>query len=227
MTPKLMTRLEVAQFLGIDESSVHRVAGIADERRGSFGYFHGARIDALKVEREEKRKTRASTPRRSPTSEALSISRDELLEMRRSMSRNEIAAALGVNLSRVKRLISTLKLPPAPKAPGAKAQPPKPVAVDDSDEPIMVRAKRRLGGRLSECKMTGRYLLDGHPVRVEAVLRAANLHLNILPAHRDGSCLSRIDGGDAVRDFVPLGNSALADASSWRAESIEATHFVG
>jgi hypothetical protein len=179
-------------------------------------------VVAMKAERDA-RHTPRSKPR-GPRVAAGAPPAEELHRLRHEldMSREDIAKQYGVTLSRVKRWLAYRKI--APRVPAYRSQKraelsPERLAeigalhlLDDSGLPLMERAAKRLGSRLGECRVTGRYTLGGRPVRVEDVLKAAGLHLNILPPHHDGSCLGRRDGCMRVRDTVGLGNSALASA---------------
>lgn len=105
-------------------------------------------------------------------------SREELIAHREAgQTREDMAALYGVPLSRVKRWIKDLDIPPPssePKEPLTKKRPAMGVPMDPEDGlTLLERAKVRLGTRVGH-DYRG-YLLDGRPVRVDILIQAAGL----------------------------------------------------
>jgi uncharacterized protein YjcR len=104
--------------------------------------------------------------------------REELEKLRKYKTRDEIAHHYGVSLSRVKRWIKALSVPPenAVKAKHARARgkAEKRRAIgDDNGLTLLEQARVVLGKRMGE-DFRG-YLLDGRPVRVDVLMKAAGL----------------------------------------------------
>lgn len=98
-------------------------------------------------------------------------------------TRPEIATILGVSLSKVKRILSSVDAEPrATKAAAERARPKQRVRekqnyVDPEEgEGLMERAKVVLGARMGE--KHGCYTLDGLPTSSWSVLKAAGLSVN-------------------------------------------------
>lgn len=109
--------------------------------------------------------------------------RDELVHLRNSgMTREQIAIYYGVALSRVKRWIRELDIPSVPAASVEKEKQKPTEGVDlgpDYGLTLIERAKNALGARMSQ-DYRG-YLLDGRPVRVDILIRAAGLSVPDVP----------------------------------------------
>lgn len=110
--------------------------------------------------------------------------REELLKLRvQGMNREEIASHYGVAVSRVKRWIKELDIPNVATRSAAslrKQRSPQAAALDDDFGLTLVeRAKRALGSRMTN-DYRG-YLLDGRPVRVDILIRAAGLEVPEIP----------------------------------------------
>lgn len=108
--------------------------------------------------------------------------KDELVRLRsHGKSRDEIAKHYGVSLSRVKRWISELGVEtsnePKKTHHSARTKAAKRRAIDGGDDGLTLLEQTRiiLGDRVSE-DFRG-YLLDGRPIRVDALVRAAGLKL--------------------------------------------------
>lgn len=101
---------------------------------------------------------------------------EDIIALReKGMSRKQMAEYYGVTLSRVKRWIVELKIPKAvrrfrKKAVGARFE---------EGLTLVEKARMMLGKRMSE-DFRG-YLLDGRPVRVDVLLRAAGLAIPDVP----------------------------------------------
>lgn len=104
--------------------------------------------------------------------------REEITKLRQSgMNREQIAEYYGVALSRVKRWIRELEIPAVPQASEkSKVRPAEGADLgQDYGLTVLERAKKTLGARMSE-DYRG-YLLDGRPVRVDVLVRAAGLRM--------------------------------------------------
>lgn len=100
---------------------------------------------------------------------------DELQALRDSgLNREEIAAHYGVSLTTVKRWISIHKITKPAKRAGKRKQEPRRRIAPDDGMTLIDKAKEVLGSRLKEDRYRG-YLLDGRPVRTDAVIAAAGL----------------------------------------------------
>lgn len=106
--------------------------------------------------------------------------RAELIKLRQQgLNRDQIAERYGVALSRVKRWIKELDIPAAPEYANRKAKIKSseggPLGVDYGLT-LVEKAKNVLGPRMVEDRNRG-YLLDGRPVRVDILIRAAGLEV--------------------------------------------------
>lgn len=110
--------------------------------------------------------------------------RDELIKLRQQgLSRDQIAEHYGVALSRVKRWVKDLSIPTVPsRSPATMRKQRSPDANSVGDEygmTLIERAKFVLGSRMTQ-DYRG-YLLDGRPVRVDILIRAAGLVVPDVP----------------------------------------------
>lgn len=104
-------------------------------------------------------------------------SREDIIALReQGMSRQHIADYYGVTLSRVKRWIKELKLPAAVTRRRVKRI--RGAALEDGLT-LIEKARIILGRRMSN-DYRG-YLLDGRPVRVDVLVRAAGLTIPDVP----------------------------------------------
>jgi len=106
--------------------------------------------------------------------------RAELVRMRQQgLTREQIAEHFGVALSRVKRWIKELNVPPDGFIRKEKIQHSEgEVLTIDHGLTLVERAKNVLGPRMVEDRNRG-YLLDGRPVRVDILIRAAGLEVPV------------------------------------------------
>lgn len=107
--------------------------------------------------------------------------RTELIKLRQQgLNRDQIAEHYGVALSRVKRWIKELDIPAAPEYAGRrekiKSSEGETLGLDHGLT-LVERAKSVLGPRMGEDRHRG-YLLDGRPVRVDILIRAAGLEMS-------------------------------------------------
>ena len=107
-----------------------------------------------------------------PTKEELEALRDD------GKTREQIAEIYGVSLSQVKRWISSRKVRKKIIRKDIESKPTvssrHPSVIDDDGLPLMERAQRILGDRLTEQKGVG-YKLDGRVSSIERILEAAGL----------------------------------------------------
>ena len=109
-----------------------------------------------------------------PTKEELEALRDA------GKTREQIAEIYGVSLSQVKRWISSRKVRKKIIRKDNESKPlvvtRHPSIIDDDGLPLMERAQRILGDRLTEKRGIG-YRLDGRVCSIERVLEAAGLQM--------------------------------------------------
>lgn len=111
--------------------------------------------------------TRAS--KSPPPAEEIQVLRDE------GLNREEIADRYGVSLTTVKRWIKTYEIKKPSKAGGGRRTDQRSRRLpSDWGLTVLDKAKKILGDRLVEDRWKG-YLLDGRPVRTDAVIAAAGL----------------------------------------------------
>lgn len=107
-------------------------------------------------------------PKQPPRPEELQALRDD------GLNREEIADHYGVSLTTVKRWISIFKITKPSKRTGKRKQEPRRRLPLDDGLTLIDKAKEVLGQRLREDRYRG-YVLDGRPVRTDAVIAAAGL----------------------------------------------------
>jgi hypothetical protein len=105
-------------------------------------------------------------------------SREDIIALReQGLNREEIASYYRVSLSRVKRWIRDLIIPVSPKRQYYK----RPVSNGRVDDELTLIEQSRitLGKRMGQ-DYRG-YLLDGRPVRIDVLIRAAGLKIPDVP----------------------------------------------
>jgi hypothetical protein len=174
--PGHVSAAEAIELLGCCTSSLYRILGKADAYASGRAYYRRARVEEA---RDRPRKQGGSPAGSSVT--AAAPPREELIALREAgCDREAIATRYQVTLSRVKRWVRDLAIPsPRELKPPPEKEPEEPshgVLLDPEEGiPLMERCKARLGPRMSECRRTGRYTLDGQRVRVADVVAAAGL----------------------------------------------------